>query len=137
VPPATAAPYNLGMRRLALVLLLPAALASAAVAGGALDGRTFDVTLRKAGDERTVTDRIVFVGGMLDSKAGHDHGFPNAAYSSTAGGGRIRFAARSASVTGGTMEWTGEVRRGRIEGTVDWKTDAGDARWRMTGTIVE
>jgi hypothetical protein len=35
------------------------------------------------------------------------------------------------------MEWTGEVRRGRIEGTVDWKTDGIDARWRMTGTIVE
>jgi hypothetical protein len=137
VPRARAAAYNLGVRRSPLALMLAAWLFAPAAAGGALDGRTYDVTLRKAGDERTIRDRIVFAGGMLDSGAAHAWGFPAAAYSSAAEGKRIRFTARSASVTHGTMEWTGEVHRGRIEGTVDWKDEGSGTRYVMAGTIVE
>ena len=130
------------MHRKVRIPLLPAALlllagliaGPPAYAGGALDGRSFAGALGAQGKTPGDADRFLFERGGFRSTACEAYGFGGAPYTATVDGDEIRFHATTSSAAEGTMEWTGTVRGGRLEGTILKRKGGGAAQtWWFRG----
>lgn len=101
-----------------LVLLATLAASAPARAAGALDGRSFAGALGAQGKAKGDADRFRFERGAFHSTACDAHGFASAPYTTSVAGDEIRFRATTSSPTEGTMEWSGTVLGGKLEGTI-------------------
>jgi hypothetical protein len=106
-----------------------AAPANAAVGAGALDGKSYEVTLAIAG-EKPQKDTLVFNGGKFESTACTGFGFPQwTEYTASGDPSAIAFHVLTHHPSGGSIDWNGIARRDAIEGkgarTMNGKTDVG------------
>ena len=104
-----------------------AAPTNAAVGTGALDGKSYEVTLSIAG-EQPQKDTLVFNGGKFESTACTGFGFPRwTEYTASGDPGAIAFHVVTHHPSGGSIDWNGVVHRDSIEGkgarTMNGKTD--------------
>ena len=104
-----------------------AAPTNAAVAMGALDGKSFEVTLSIAG-EQPQRDTLVFNRGKFQSTACTGFGFPRwTEYTASGDPSAIAFHVVTHHPSGDSIEWNGIARGDSIEGkgahTMNGKTD--------------
>jgi hypothetical protein len=108
-----------------------AAAPTSATAGmGALDGKSYEVTLSIAG-EPPQKDTLVFDGGKFESTSCTGVGFPRWTEYTASGDPRaIAFHVVTHHPSGGSIDWNGVVRSDSIEGrgarTMNGKTDLGN-----------
>jgi hypothetical protein len=100
-----------------------------AVGTGALDGKSYEVTLSIAG-EQPQKDTLVFDGGKFESTACTGFGFPRwTEYTVSGAPSAIAFHVVTHHPSGGSIDWNGIVHRDSIEGqgarTMNGKTDLG------------
>ncbi len=102
---------------------------------GALDGKTFEVTIREpSGKEET--DRLIFADGTFDSPACHEWGFSAVPYQTYTEDGSLHFTAEMTSDEEGTIEWEGVVDGDEISGSYDWMKEGQDTiTYSFSGTI--
>ena len=110
---------------------IPAAAAptNAAVGTGALDGKSYEVTLAIAG-EQPQKDTLVFDGGKFESTVCTGFGFPQwTEYTASGDPNAIAFHVVTHHPSGGSIDWNGIVRSDSIEGkgarTMNGQTDLG------------
>ena len=104
-----------------------AAPTNAAVGTGALDGKSYEVTLSVAG-EQPQKDTLVFNGGKFESTACTGFGFPQwTEYTASGDPSAIAFHVVTHHPSGDSIDWNGIVRSDSIEGkgahTMNGKTD--------------
>lgn len=114
-----------GIGILVSVFLLLAGGAHPAIGGegsatGLLDGKTFVVEQGEKGKQAKGTDTLIFRNGTFRSAGCDKYGFGDGAYTATAEGDTIRFAAETRSESKGVMHWEGTVRGDRIDATYVW-----------------
>jgi hypothetical protein len=106
----------------------PAALSASSSSAGALDGRSYEITLEVPG-EPAVKDTLLFANGQFESTACTSLGFPKwSTYAARADGEAIGFQGLAKHPSGTTMDWNGKAKSDRVEGTamrtMNGKTDA-------------
>ena len=96
----------------------PAASAVTTTSATSLDGATYDVSLAFPG-EAPISDSLVFVNGKFESTACTSMGFPEwTNYEARAERGGTSFAVTTHNPGGASIEWTGTVRAGAVEGSL-------------------
>lgn len=105
--------------RISSAAIVLAIAAPAAVAQGALDGRTFDAALGYTGKPPHVKQDILsFAGGRFHSSDCDQYGYDRGSYQATASGDAITFEAETRSERYGRNVWKGVVRGDQVEGTM-------------------
>jgi hypothetical protein len=122
---------------LALVLVLATA-GTLPAAEGALDGKTFSVSVWEPGNDEPSDDTLVFTDGTFRSQACDEYGFEATPYETGEGDEGITFTADAMSAEEGTNHWQGVVDADRVEGTFTWTKPGQDAiEYRFEGELAE
>ena len=116
------------MKSIALLALILPLVAGSASAAGLLDGKTYSGVVGARGKAADSKDELVFANGTLHSTACDAYGFEPGAYTAVQNGDVVRFTATTHSKSQGSIEWSGTVRNGQIEGTFTWKKWGGLVR---------
>ncbi|MGH9464095.1 MAG: hypothetical protein ACRD0X_00510 [Thermoanaerobaculia bacterium] len=124
------------IRRLLAVFVIPAALLAALVAdapvmaqdapSGALDGKTFTVSVHDPGKAEPDQDTLTFADGTFHSSGCDAYGFTAAAYSTTDSEGNVQFSSSATSETEGAITWSGTIAGDAISGTFVWEKEGQD-----------
>jgi hypothetical protein len=123
----------------AIVLVSLFAAAFAVFAGtetaGALDGKSFTVTMTEQGGEEQ-PDTLIFADGTFDSVACREYGFGAAPYQAEKKGDAWTFSAETRSEEEGVARWKGTVTGETVEGTMEWLKPGQDAiRYEFSGSL--
>lgn len=97
-----------------------------------LDGQTFDASIVPQADgtgpAEPLLDELSFENGTFSSRICERYGFLPGLYWVRGTPDEIQFQAILHSPTDGTMEWSGTVINGKLEGTMRWTRE----RWYWT-----
>jgi hypothetical protein len=108
----------------ALVAVAPAAVAQDAPTG-ALDGKTFTVSVTEQGKEPT-PDTLTFTAGTFRSTACDEYGFGAASYTTSESDGTVQFSASATSDTEGAITWSGTITGDAVSGSFVWEKEGQD-----------
>ena len=93
---------------------------STALAGEALDGRTYSVELTATGKNEATKDELIFKDGTFFSTECEKYGFTPASYESKSKADVLLFKSALTSGKEGKTEWEGAVTGDEISGTMFW-----------------
>jgi len=103
-----------GLSLLIMVFTVFCLLPTSVPAGGALDGKVFEVILD--GEQDTLT----FQDGTFHSSSCDEYGFNKGAYMTSGEGDNVSFEATTTSEKNGTLVWTGNIQEDSIKGSQLW-----------------
>lgn len=126
------------LKKIALLLLLFAAVGYAASASHLLDGKTFVGESGEKGKDQKQKDTLIFEKGKFHSTACDQYGFTPVSYTAKKEkeGDTITFEAEATSPKEGKNHWKGSVTGDNCEATLVW-TKEGQApiEYSFKGTI--
>ena len=112
-------------------------LTPAALAEGALDGKTFSVSIKEMGkDEEPTKDELIFKDGTLTSTECLKYGFDAGPYEYKKMDDGTVFISNSTSQKEGETQWEGKVDGDKIKGTFIWiKLDQDPVMYKYEGSL--
>lgn len=90
-----------------------------------LDGKTFSGFVGEEGDRKGDPDHFEFANGQFHSTACDEYGYTGSHYSASQAKNGVDFESTTKNDSGDTINWKGEIKGDKINGTAVRKTASG------------